>query len=339
MFDIVAFIPRMVAQSIPLMLGSTGETITQKSGNLNLGIPGVMYVGAISGVIGSFLYEHSCGGSAEAMNPFLTIAIPLFCCLLGSFLMGLLYCILTVTLRANQNVTGLAMTTFGVGFGNFFGGSLIKLTGSDIPSIALSATSNAFRTTLPFASAAGTVGKLFFSYGFLAYAAIIISLAAAYVIRSTRVGLHLRAVGESPATADAAGINITKYKYVATILGCMIAGLGGLYYVMDYANGVWSNDAFGDRGWLAIALVIFTIWRPDIGILSSFPGQSWTIVFQRREISGTERIFGSFFWEPIILSRHYSNNVHIVVNKYFKLLIYNGQGMAEKPIFVRQQTT
>ena len=139
MFDIVAFIPRMVAQSIPLMLGSTGETITQKSGNLNLGIPGVMYVGAISGVIGSFLYEHSCGGSAEAMNPFLTIAIPLFCCLLGSFLMGLLYCILTVTLRANQNVTGLAMTTFGVGFGNFFGGSLIKLTGSDIPSIALSA--------------------------------------------------------------------------------------------------------------------------------------------------------------------------------------------------------
>ena len=84
MFDIVAFIPRMVAQSIPLMLGSTGETITQKSGNLNLGIPGVMYVGAISGVIGSFLYEHSCGGSAEAMNPFLTIAIPLFCCLLMS---------------------------------------------------------------------------------------------------------------------------------------------------------------------------------------------------------------------------------------------------------------
>jgi simple sugar transport system permease protein len=228
-----------------------------------------MYVGAISGVIGSFLYEHSCGGSAEAMNPFLTIAIPLFCCLLGSFLMGLLYCILTVTLRANQNVTGLAMTTFGVGFGNFFGGSLIKLTGSDIASIALSATSNAFRTTLPFASAAGTVGKLFFSYGFLAYVAIIISLVAAFVLKKTRTGLHLRAVGEDPATADAAGINVTKYKYIATCLGCMIAGLGGLYYVMDYACGVWSNDAFGDRGWLAIALVIFTIWKTDVGIFSS----------------------------------------------------------------------
>lgn len=84
------------------------------------------------------------------------------------------------------------------------------------------------------------------------------------------MGLHLRSVGESPATADAAGINVTKYKYFSTCLGCMIAGLGGLYYVMDYASGVWSNDAFGDRGWLAIALVIFSIWKPDWGILASF---------------------------------------------------------------------
>ncbi len=68
---------------------------------------------------------------------------------------------------------------------------------------------------------------------------------------------------------NAAGIDITRYKYVATCLGCMIAGLGGLYYVMDYANGVWSNDAFGDRGWLSIALVIFTIWRPNVSILAS----------------------------------------------------------------------
>ena len=96
-----------------------------------------------------------------------------------------------------------------------------------------------------------------------------IALVCGYILKSTRIGLHLRAVGENPATADAAGINVTRYKYVATCAGCMIAGLGGLYYVMDYACGVWSNDAFGDRGWLAIALVIFCIWRPNIGILSS----------------------------------------------------------------------
>ena len=266
MFDIVSFIPRAVAQGIPLLYGSTGETITEKSGNLNLGIPGVMYVGAICGVIGAFLNEQRHG---DALSPFFAVLIPLLWCLGGSFLMGLLYCFLTVTLRANQNVTGLAMTTFGVGFGNFFGGSLIKITGAEVPSIALTATSNCFRKSLPFAGKLGWVGTVFFSYGFLAYLAIIIALVASHVLNKTRVGLQLRAVGENPATADAAGINITKYKYVTTCLGCMIAGLGGLYYVMDYANGVWSNDAFGDRGWLAIALVIFTIWRPNVGILAS----------------------------------------------------------------------
>ncbi len=266
MFDLVSFIPRAVVQSIPLLYGATGETITEKSGNLNLGIPGIMYVGGISGVIGAFLYEQAAGGS---VNPALAIAIPLMASLLGSLLMGLVYCFLTVTLRANQNVTGLALTTFGVGFGNFFGGSLIKLTDSDVPSIALSATSACFSASLPFADSLGWFGKVFLSYGFLAYLAIAIALAASYVLKHTRVGLHLRSVGENPATADAAGISITAYKYGATCIGSMIAGLGGLYYVMDYACGVWSNDAFGDRGWLAIALVIFTTWRPNVGILAS----------------------------------------------------------------------
>lgn len=266
MIDLVTFIPRAVVQGIPLLYGCTGEILTEKSGNLNLGIPGVMYVGAISGVIGSFFYEQAAGGN---VNGFLAIAIPMLCSLLGSFIMGLIYCFLTVTLRANQNVTGLAMTTFGVGFGNFFGGSLIKLSGSEVPSIALSATSSYFSKALPFAGKLGAFGKLFLSYGFLAYLAIIIAVICSYVLKKTRVGLHLRAVGESPNTADAAGINVIRYKYVSTCLGCMIAGLGGLYYVMDYACGVWSNDAFGDRGWLAIALVIFTVWRPNAGIFSS----------------------------------------------------------------------
>ena len=204
------------------------------------------------------------------MNGFLAIMIPLLSCLLGSLLMGLLYCFLTVTLRANQNVTGLAMTTFGVGFGNFMGGSLIKLTGSEVPSIALSATNSYFSKSLPFASKLGWFGQIFLSYGFLAYLAVAIALVAAYVLKHTRVGLHLRSVGEHPQPAAAAGIDVKTYKYVATCVGSMIAGLGGLYYVMDYACGVWSNDAFGDRGWLAIALVIFTVWKPNVGVLASF---------------------------------------------------------------------
>ena len=268
MFDFLAFFPRAVAQGIPLLFGSTGETLTEKSGHLNLGIPGIMYVGGISGVIGAFLYENSLPSKADA-NPFLIILIPLLSCMLGSFLMGLIYSFLTITLRANQNVTGLALTTFGIGFGNFFGGSLIKLTGSEVPSIALSTTSIYYSKKLPFADKLGWFGDLFLSYSFLAYVAVAIALIVSFVLKRTRVGLHLRAVGENPATADAAGINVNRYKYVATCFGAVIAGLGGLYYVMDYASGVWSNDAFGDRGWLAIALVIFTTWKPDVSIFAS----------------------------------------------------------------------
>ncbi|MGN0702831.1 MAG: ABC transporter permease [Lentihominibacter sp.] len=266
MFDLVTFIPRAVMQGMPLLFGCTGETISEKAGSLNLGIPGVMYVGGICGVIGSFLYEQNCPGE---LNPFLAIFIPMMACILGSLLMGMLFSVLTVTLRANQNVVGLAMTTFGVGFGNFFGGSLMKLTGSTVPSIALSRTSAYFSRSLPFANDLGWFGKIFFSYGFLTYLAIAIAIATAFVLSRTRTGLHLRAVGENPATADAAGINVNRYKYCAICIGCMVAGLGGLFYVMDYASGVWSNDAFGDRGWLAIALVIFTLWKPNIAIFGS----------------------------------------------------------------------
>ena len=298
MFDIVSFIPRAVVQGVPLLLGSTGETLTEKSGNLNLGIPGVMYVGAISGVIGSFVYEQSLASPAD-INGFLAVAVPMLSCLLGSLIMGLIYSFLTVTLRANQNVTGLALTPFGVGFGNFFGGSLIKLSGSEVPSIALSATSYYFHRGLPVADKLGWFGQVFLSYGFLAYVALIVALAAAYVLKRTRVGLHLRAVGESPNTADAAGINVNRYKYVATCVGSMIAGLGGLYYVMDYASGVWSNNAFGDRGWLAIALVIFTIWRPNTGVLASI-------------------LFGGLY----ILHMYIPSGMNLAVKELYKMLPY-----------------
>lgn len=262
---IISIIQRSIMQGIPLLYGSTGEIITEKSGHLNLGIPGIMYVGAISGVIGAFLYEQS----TETLNPVLAVLIPLLASVIGSLIMGLIYCVLTVTLHSNQNVTGLALTTFGVGFGNFFGGSLIKLTDSDTPSIALVQTSRIFKTPLPFADNLGKIGELLFSYSFLAYAAVIIAILASIFLNKTRKGLHLRAVGENPATADAAGINVDRYKYVATCIGSVIAGLGGLYYVMDYADGIWSNNAFGDRGWLAIALVIFAVWKPNMSILGS----------------------------------------------------------------------
>ena len=262
---IFTFINAAIIQGIPLLYGATGEIITEKSGNLNLGIPGIMYVGGISGIIGGYLYEK------YTSNPsaFLCILIPFLCCILASALMALIYSFLTISLRANQNVTGLALTTFGTGIGNFFGGSLLSFFGES-GSISLLTTGKYYKASLPFASKLGIFGETFLSFGFLAYLAVAIALFASWYLNRTRAGLNLRAVGENPATADAAGINVTLYKYLATCIGGAVAGLGGLYFVMDYTAGAWTNNGFGDRGWLAIAIVIFAIWRPKSAILSSF---------------------------------------------------------------------
>ena len=190
------------------------------------------------------------------------LLISLLCTLIASALGGLLYSFLTITLRANQNVVGLALTTFGVGFGNFFGGSISKIAGG-VGQISVQTTAAAYRVSIPGLSEIPVIGPLLFSYGFLTYLSVIIAVIMTYFLKRTRKGLNLRAVGESPATADAAGINVSRYKYVATVTGAAIAGLGGLYFVMEYLGGTWSNNGFGDRGWLAIALVILALRNPD----------------------------------------------------------------------------
>ena len=263
----IAWISAAITFGTIIMLGSVGEILTEKSGNLNLGVPGIMYLGAIAALAGAFFYEN---GNPSPV-PAVSAAIALLSALIVSGLGGLLYCFLTVTLRANQNVTGLTLTIFGAGVANFFGGSLVKLSGG-VGQISVSAASSVFRAQIPFLSDhLGIFGQVFFSYGFLTYAAIAIAAGAQYYLTRTRNGLNLRAVGENPATADAAGINVTKYKYLATCTGAMIEGLGGVYYVMDYIKGTW--DAGGSLealGWLAVALVIFTSWRPKNAIWGAY---------------------------------------------------------------------
>ncbi len=262
---ILVFLQKAITQGIPLLLGANGEILTEKSGNLNLGIPGLMYMGGVGGLVGAFLYENSTANPI----PFVGMLIALCCCLLISALGALIYSVLTITLRANQNVTGLALTTFGMGFGNFFGGSLSKLAGG-VGQLSTATTASAFRATIPGLSDLPVVGDLIFGHGFLTYFAVIITIALSWFLFKTRTGLNLRAVGESAATADAAGINVSRYKYLATVIGGMLAGVGGLYFVMEYTGGTWVNNGFGDRGWLAIALVIFARWRPLNAIWGSF---------------------------------------------------------------------
>ena len=261
---IIAFIQQSIRLSSTLLLGSTGEIITEKSGNLNLGTPGIMASGAISGIIGAYFYTKS----GLAFNPFLSVLITLLCCVIGSLLTTLIYCFLTITLKTNQNVTGLALTTFGVGMSNFIGSLINGLMGGT-GIAAFPEIGKAYRAALPFASKLGFIGEILFSYGFMTYLAIIIAVISGLVIAKTRVGLNLRAVGENPATADAAGINVVKYKYAATCLGGIISGLGGLCYVMDFATANWQNNILDQFGWLSVALVIFAVWKPNMAVIGS----------------------------------------------------------------------
>ena len=256
-----------------ILFGAVGEILAEKSGNLNLGVPGIMYLGGIAGLVAAFLYE----GNAANPMPFVAIIITLLAAFIASMLGGLIYAVLTITLRANQNVTGLTLTIFGGGLANLFGGTLNKMAGG-VGQISVALTSGAFRTTIPALANLGAVGKILFSYGFMAYLAVILAFLVSWVLNKTSVGLNLRSVGENPATADAAGINVAKYKYMATCIGAGISGLGGLYYTMDYIKGTWSTDGSIEKlGWLAVALVIFATWKP------------------RRSIWGAY-LFGALFW-------------------------------------------
>ena len=272
----VQFVVKSIIKGVPLLYGSTGEILTEKSGHLNLGIPGIMYMGAVGGIFGGYLYEKFKGGFlyyenlTGGFNVPVCILITVLFCLLFSLLGGLIYSVLTITLRANQNVSGLALTTFGTGLANFLGGSLSKLTASGV-STALPLTGKIYRASIPFLSDhLGVVGELLFSYGFMTYLSIILAVLCAVYLKKTRQGLNLRSIGENPAAADAAGINVVKYKYLAILAGSLIAGLGGLAYVMEYIGGVWQNSVLGDAGWLAIAIVIFVLWKPARAIWGAF---------------------------------------------------------------------
>ena len=255
---LVTLIQAAVAFGTVIMFGCVGEILTEKSGSLNLGVPGIMYIGGIASLAGTFLYERS----TENPSTFVCLVLALVCGIVGSMLAGLLFGFLTITLRANQNVCGLALTIFGTGIGNFFGGSLNKLAGG-VGQISVPTTSAAFRARIPFLADLGVFGDIFFQYGWMVFAVIVIAILLHFFLNRTNTGLNLRAVGENPATADAAGINVTKYQYLSVCIGAAITGLGGVYYVMDYIKGTWANDGSIEKlGWLALALVIFTTWKP-----------------------------------------------------------------------------
>lgn len=244
------FLIDSLAFGATFMYGSTGEIITEKAGHLNLGIPGIMCMGGAGGCLMLNLIGKN------DLPGFIVVILGILASLVASMLCGLIYSFLTVTLRANQNVTGLALTTFGV--------SLMKviMITLDVPTYLVGPKA-LYRW--PFADRTDSLQCL----GVMFFLGVIIAVLSSWVLFRTKVGLHLRAVGENPATADAVGINVTKYKYLATMIGSGISGLGGFYYIIDYMASQEAYKSLEAFGWLSIALVIFALWRPHMTILGS----------------------------------------------------------------------
>jgi simple sugar transport system permease protein len=251
---LTSFIHSIVLMNIPLLYGTVGEIVVEKSGSLNLGVEGIMAVGAVFGYI--------CGCYANSM------IVGIITAFVAGALFGLLFAALTVSLQANQNITGLTLTTFGLGI-YFFVGNGLKASGN-WPTISESLKGGFSDISIPLLSDIPVIGKGLFSHNILVYLGIAIAIFMWWYLKHTKFGLRLRAIGENPASADSVGINVKRNKYLHICLGCGIMGIGG-YYMGLYMNGSFSASCWiNGYGWIAVALVIFANWNPSVAIIGTF---------------------------------------------------------------------
>ena len=252
---LTSFIHNIIVFNIPLLYGTVGEIVVEKSGSLNLGVEGIMAVGAIFGYIVG-CYANS-------------LAVGIGVAFLAGAICGLLFALLTVTLQANQNITGLTMTTFGLGVYFFVGNSLKSKAWpvmTEVPNVA----KGFMDVPIPLLSKLPVLGHGFFNHNVLVYLGIVIAVAMWWYLGRTSLGLKLRAVGENPGAADSVGINVDRMKYLHIALGCGIMGIGGYYMGLNMSGSFNSNCWINGYGWIAVALVIFANWSPVLAILGTF---------------------------------------------------------------------
>ncbi|MBQ3389530.1 MAG: ABC transporter permease [Firmicutes bacterium] len=270
------FLASCVVAGIPLLFATIGELLTEKAGNLNLGVEGMMLMGAALGFITAY----------NTSNPGLT--------LLAAVLAGaggaLIYAIVTVTLRANNVVTGLTLTIFGTGFSKFIGQPYL---GSSVP-----AEVSAFfaRRAIPVLGDIPFIGPIFFRQDLFTYFAYIVCILSAVYLYKTQMGLNLKAVGENTAAADASGINITLYKYIHIIVGGALCGLGGAYLSIVRIP-IWQEDVVNGRGWIAVALVIFVAWNPIKAFFGSILFGGLSILGMKLQVLGLD--FSQYLFDMI----------------------------------------
>jgi ABC-type uncharacterized transport system permease subunit len=254
--NLIGWIISAVVYGTVLAISAMGETINEKAGHLNLGVPGIMYLAGFVSYYCVYQYASGIGLTPGLGQQILIAVIALASSFAVGALFGLIYSVMCVTFKANQNVMGLAIASFGVGFGVF----LSWVAGKNG---RIQVATDVFNSGIAGLKDLGVAGKLLFNYSFMTYLTLFVIILVTLFMNFTRPGLNLKAVGESPSTADSAGINIVKYKYLATLVGCGFCGVGGMAYVFTFSNASWStNNNIESIGWLAVALVIFASWKP-----------------------------------------------------------------------------
>lgn len=250
------FLIAAVGAGVPLLFGTVGEILCEKTGHLNLGVEGMMSIGACAGFLFGYMTD--------------SFWIAILAAAAAGALSALIYAVLTVTFMANQNVAGLTLTIFGIGLANFIGILALGRTQEGtlkLPEHIMAAMQNIHIAGL---SELPVVGPLLFSYCPFVYIGVVIAILCGFYLDKTKAGLNVQAIGENPAAADAAGIQVVKWKYINILSGGAICGIGGAYCSMIINGGVWISDNVGGLGWIAVALVIFANWKPVYAIGGSF---------------------------------------------------------------------
>ena len=250
--DFIPVILTVITASTPLLFAATGELVTEKSGILNLGVEGMMLVGAmaafaVASTSGSGLAGIVAGAAAGAA-------------------MAMVFGFLTLTLLANQVATGLALTIFGIGISALIGASFVGFALEPLPKLAIPMLSN-----IP------AIGSILFSQDILVYLSFMMIVAVSWFLSGTRPGLILKAVGENHDSAHALGYPVVTIRYAAVLFGGAMSGLAGAYLSLAYTP-LWAENMTAGRGWIALALVVFATWRPGRVILGAYMFGAITIL-------------------------------------------------------------
>lgn len=258
---LVPLLAAAVQSGTPILYATLGEIFTEKSGVLNLGVEGVMIIGALTG----FVVAKATG------NPAIAFVIAGLAGALAVSIHG----VVCLWFQGNQVVSGLALTILGTGLANYLGTSLVGQSAPGFGPVAV-----------PFLSSIPLIGPIFFNHDPLVYITYIIPPLMWLFFRNTRYGLGLRAAGEYPAAATAAGLNVQGYRWAGILVGGFFMGLGGAYLSLAYTH-LWTNNLTGGRGWIAVALVIFAFWRPGRAVFGAYLFGGIMAMQLRMQASGT----------------------------------------------------